>query len=173
MNEPAGIPPLPRSRDVYAVASNGRCVRDVDTERATRSLSLHERAAAISAPGLELSQTCCSTSALYRTRDSEMLPVEATGFEVQDSSLAWGCKSDCQERRPMSVANPRRSEPLFDVTEVRPRALFLHRPVVATVRRGCVLVVRRSRRSLQPAASLSFERSRETPTVFSCLRGAH
>jgi len=111
---------------------------------------------------------CCTSTAaspaLCRTRDSEMLPVEATGFEVQDSSLAWGCRSDCQERRPMSVANPRRSEPLFDVTEVRSTALFLHRPVVATARRGCALVVRRPRRSLPPVASLPFERSREAPT---------
>ena len=67
----------------------------------------------------------------------------------------------------MLPANPRRLEPLFDVTAVRSKALFLHPPAMATVRRGFALVVQRARRSLRLAASRSCERSRETPT------GAH
>src|SRR5262249_58535351 len=53
VNEPAAFPALPHSFDVYAIASNGRRARDIDAERAKRSLCLHERAAAISAPGFE------------------------------------------------------------------------------------------------------------------------
>ena len=52
VNEPAGVPPFPRSRGVYAEASNLRCARDVDAKRAKRSLCLEEPAAAISPPGL-------------------------------------------------------------------------------------------------------------------------
>ena len=60
-----------------------------------------------------------------------------------------GMRSDCQGQVPTSLASPDDREPLFDVTEVRSKALFLHHLAVATVRRGCGLVVQRPRRSLQ------------------------
>src|SRR5918994_3007399 len=64
----------------------------------------------------------------------------------------------------MPPAVPQRSEPLVGVTEERSKAPFLHRPVVATGRRGCVLVVPHPRRSLQPVPFRSFKCSRETST---------
>jgi len=111
---------------------------------------------------------CCTSKAaspaLCKTLDSETQRAETIGFEVQDSSLAWGCRSGCPIRIQVSLASHRRSEALFAVTEVPSKALFLPRPMVATVRRECALAVRRPQRAPQPAASLSFERSREMTT---------
>jgi hypothetical protein len=52
----------------------------------------------------------------------------------------------------------------FDVMEVQSKASFHRRPAVATVRREYGLVVQRPRRSLQPGAALSCERSLEMPS---------
>jgi hypothetical protein len=103
--------------------------------------------------------------ALYRTRDSGTRPPEVSGFEAQDSSLAWGCRSDCPKQVPTLPAIPRRSAiPCDDVTEVPSKALLLHHPVVAAARRECGLAVQRLQRSVRSAASRFCGRSRETPT---------
>src|SRR5438128_803306 len=105
-----------------------------------------------------------ASPALCRTPDSGTQRAEAIGFEVPDATLAWRCRSDCQGRVPRSLADYQRSGPLFDVTEVQSKALFLRRPAMATVRRECGLVVQRPRRSLQPGTGQSCERLPETPT---------